>query len=144
MNIKKTAKYAAIITTTAALTISSAISNPIVQNKQQPFFTGGKITSTKKVISSLRDLQKFLKKEETKNNTFTMKKQIKTHNEYIGIQKNNNANSHYAREIINILEESTIGAIIIVTVGIGLAELRKATIRYISRWLDKVYSSGKH
>ncbi len=144
MNIKKTAKYAAIITTATALTISSALSQQLIQKKPPQLFIQGKTTSTRKIISSSLRLQGFLKKENNKNNIFAIEKGIKTHNNDVNIERQKKSYSYYNSGTLNILKESVIDAIIIVGISIGLAELRKATIRYISRWLDKVYSSGKH
>ena len=143
MNIKKTAKYAAIITTATALTISSALSQQLIQKKPPQLFIRGKTTSTRKIINSSLRLQGFLKKENNKN-IFAIENGVKTHNNDVNIERQKNSYSYYNSGTLNILKESVIDAIIIVGISIGLAELRKATIRYISRWLDKVYSSGKH
>ncbi len=143
MNIKKTAKYAAIITTATALTISSALSQQLIQKKPPQLFIQGKTTSTRKIISSSLRLQGFLKKENNKN-IFAIENGVKTHNNDVNIERQKKSYSYYNSGTLNILKESVIDAIIIVGISIGLAELRKATIRYISRWLDKVYSSGKH
>ncbi len=143
MNIKKTAKYAAIITTATALTISSALSQQLIQKKPPQLFIRGKTTSTRKIINSSLRLQGFLKKENNKN-IFAIENGVKTHNNDVNIERQKKSYSYYNSGTLNILKESVIDAIIIVGISIGLAELRKATIRYISRWLDKVYSSGKH
>ena len=132
MNIKKTAKYAAIITTATALTISSALSQQLIQKKPPQLFIRGKTTSTRKIINSSLRLQGFLKKENNKN-IFAIENGVKTHNNDVNIERQKKSYSYYNSGTLNILKESVIDAIIIVGISTGLAELRKATIRYISR-----------
>ncbi|MCL5105996.1 MAG: hypothetical protein M1331_01180, partial [Candidatus Marsarchaeota archaeon] len=140
---EKTAKYAAALTAAATLAISFAIGSQIAQNKERMQVSAARKSEAAKVVkNNSSNLQKFLKRGDPKNSISTADRQVKTSNADAKMQARGRARR--ATGIPGMLEKSAIEALLAVIAGIGLAEFRLASIKHISRWLDKVYSSGKH